>query len=100
MAKRIFSGQPAFVGQALLILLPLLVLAVVSALSLRQDRILAEHEAAERAQAIADEILPKIWNEIFQDDRFHTNYIAGSETLSFAAGPQGQLISPPPLQPV
>jgi hypothetical protein len=53
-----------FLWQALLILLPVSVLAAVGIYSLRQDKVLAQHEAVERAQAIADNLLPKIWTEL------------------------------------
>src|SRR6266478_3909684 len=95
MAKPIFHQQPAFFGQALLILLPLAVLAAVSAFSLRQDRILAEHEAAERSQSIADDLLPKIWSEVTA-----TNHLGGAETYAFTVDAEGHLLSPPPLAPV
>src|SRR5438046_1898800 len=88
MAKRILNGKPAFVGQALLILLPLVVLALVSALSLRQDRILALHEATERAQSIADELLPKIWSELKA-----TNQPGELAAHTFTVDAQGQLVS-------
>ena len=86
--------KPTFLWQAILILLPMVVLAAVGAISLRQDRILAERETATRAQAIADELAgriwleltsrpdPKLWNPRFQID------------LS------GKLVFPPPYEPV
>ncbi len=43
-----------FLGHALLILVPVAALAVFGLLSLRQDRLLAEREAQERAQALAE----------------------------------------------
>src|SRR5690349_6135686 len=56
--------KPTFLWQALLIVLPVAVLAVFGFVSLRQDRLLAQREAAERAQAIADELAPKIWAQL------------------------------------
>src|SRR5258708_39983475 len=91
MAKRIFNGKPAFVGQALLILLPLVVLAAVSALSLRQDRILALHDATERAQSIAEDLAPKIWSQLEVTNPPRSRFYQG---LSFDT--QGQRLSPPP----
>ena len=47
------SGQQrpsTFLWQGLLIVLPVLVLAAVGLFSLRQDKLLVQHEAAERAQ--------------------------------------------------
>ncbi len=55
-----------FAWQALLILMPLLGLASFGVLSLQQDRRLARHAAVERAQAIADALLPRLWNEVQQ----------------------------------
>src|SRR5438128_407152 len=56
--------KPTFLWQALLIVLPVAVLAVFGFFSLRQDRLLAQREAAERAQTIADELAPKIWAQL------------------------------------
>jgi hypothetical protein len=47
------SGQPRFRRQALLILLPVVVLAGVGVLSLRRDRQLAHADARDRALAHA-----------------------------------------------
>lgn len=51
--------QRVFIWQAILILLPVFVLALVGFSFLRQDRLLARREAQQRAQEIADELLPK-----------------------------------------
>ena len=45
--------RPTFLWQAILITLPVAVLAAVGLVSLRQDKLLAEQEAREQAQAIA-----------------------------------------------
>jgi hypothetical protein len=60
MAGTRVQRKPKFLWQALLILLPVVALAIVGALSLRRDRILAQHEATQRAQGIADDLLPRI----------------------------------------
>src|SRR5439155_25948684 len=82
---------PAFVWQATLILLPVVVLAVFGLLSLRQDKILAQLEATERAQVIADDLAPKIWAELDTakppDDWTHP---------SFQVDREGRMIFPPP----
>lgn len=83
--------KPTFLWQAVLILLPVVVLAIVGSLSLRQDRLLAEREAAERAQAIADDLLPRIWAELSA-----TNNADGSSRLVFKTDNAVQLIFPPP----
>ena len=54
----------AFFWQGILIVLPVFVLAAAGLFSLRQDKILAQHEAAERAQAIADDMVRRIWTEL------------------------------------
>ena len=53
-ASRRTRRQPRFLWQGLLIMLPVAVLAAVGLLALRQDRQLVRHEAAERAQALAE----------------------------------------------
>src|SRR2546423_15025113 len=53
--------QPTFFWQGLLIILPILVLAGLGGISLRQDRILAQHEAPEQAQAIPEQFVQSIW---------------------------------------
>ena len=52
MAKSSYNTKPTFLWQALLIVLPIIVLAIVGFFSLRQDKLLAQQEARERAQAI------------------------------------------------
>ena len=64
MARSRPNRKPTFVWQALLIVLPVAVLAAVGVFSLRQDKILAQHDATERAQSIADDLLPKIWADL------------------------------------
>jgi len=64
MAGARIQPKQAFLWQALLILLPLIVLAAFGWFSLRQDRAVAEAEARERAQAIADDLLPRFRNEL------------------------------------
>src|SRR6266536_583095 len=51
------TKKPTFLGQALLILLPVLVLLLVGLTSLRQDKILAHREAAQGARRLADVVL-------------------------------------------
>ncbi len=91
MAGTRAQRKPTFLWQAVLILLPVAVLAIVGAASLRQDRLLAEREAAERAQAIADDLLPRVWAELTR-----TNTADGSGRLVFQTDAAGQLVFPPP----
>ena len=92
MAKASFNKQPTFFWQGLLIVLPVVVLAEVGLWSLRQDKILAQHEAAERAQGIADDLLPKVWaaatgpSPVLRD--------------AFEVDQKGELIFPPPYRAV
>src|SRR5580765_1089824 len=84
--------KPTFRRQAALILLPVLVLAAVGWMSLRQDKILAEHDARERAGVIANELIPEI------QQRFATP--GYSPSFSFRVNEAGQLLFPPSRAPV
>jgi signal transduction histidine kinase len=86
--------QPTFLWQGLLILLPVAVLAVIGWASLRQDKILAEHDARERAQIIADGLVLRIGNELTADRPDQ------SGQRSFQVDENGRLIFPPPCSPV
>ena len=95
MEPRRSKRKPTFFWQGLLIVLPVVVLAALGGVSLRQDRLLAQHEAAERAQAIVDDLLPKIEAELS----------AGPDTGPasepvFRVDASGRLVEPPPYAPV
>ena len=78
----------------MLILLPVAVLAAIGWTSLRQDKLLAEHDARERAQTIADGFLQKFSSELSA---------TGSRTnaaFSFVVDPSGGLIFPPAWNPL
>lgn len=60
--------RPKFVWQAVLIVLPVLVLTFVGLLSLRRDRLLAEQEARERAGQIAQELADRARARLFEVD--------------------------------
>src|SRR5437016_10527076 len=95
MARSHPDRKPTFLWQALCILLPVAVLAAVGIFSLRQDKILAQHEANERAQTIADEFLPKIWADLTamkNPEQFKHH--------AFEVDRAGQLVFPPPIAPV
>src|SRR5712691_3122381 len=84
--------RPTFLWQGLLILLPVLVLAAVGFFSLRQDKTLAQRDAAEKAQAIADELAQKLWAALAEqkdDQRFRY----------FDISTAGELVHPPPCAP-
>src|SRR5437763_10444837 len=89
-SRRLAKRKPNFFWQAVLILLPVLVLAVVGFLSLRQDRLLATKEAQERAQIIADDLLPKLENAL-------TGTNTGT-SFRFQVGTDGALLFPPPTK--
>src|SRR5947208_2516512 len=84
--------QPAFFWQGLLIVLPVFVLAGMGFFSLRQDRILARHEAAERAQSLAEQLSQGVWGEV--TDAANPNGVA------FKVDQHGQLVSPRPYPAV
>jgi signal transduction histidine kinase len=95
MARPRTQRKPTFLWQALLILLPVVVLAVVGSLSLRQDRILAEHTATECAQAIADDLLARVWAELSA-----LANASGASRDIFQIDEAGQLVFPPPHETV
>src|SRR2546425_10407578 len=93
MGKSSQQRKPAFVWQALLILLPAMVLAAFGFISLRQDKRLVHEEAAQRAQAIADQLLPQLWNAM-------TNAQAPAESskpIRFEVDTAGRLLFPPQI---
>src|SRR5258708_32278355 len=53
-----------FFWQGVLIVLALTVLAALGLFSLRQDKVLAQHEATERAQRLADQLAQDLWAEL------------------------------------
>ena len=83
--------RPPFFWQPLLILFPVGVLALLGLFSLRQDKIIAQHEAVERAQVIADNLLPEIWSAITNADK------DAFEHHAFQIDAAGELLFPPPL---
>ncbi len=87
--------RPRFFWRGALILLPVAVLAAVGAFALRQDRILARQEAVERAQAIADALLPQIGSALAL-----TNGSEWVDLRCFETDTAGQLLFPPSSAPV
>src|SRR5436190_16426529 len=85
--------KPTFRRQAALILLPVLVLAAVGWMSLRQDKILAEHDARERAGTIANDLIPAIQDKLAAKRPDETSF-------AFHVNEAGQLLFPPPRAPV
>src|SRR5438093_8604085 len=89
MALTRAQRKPTFVWQATLILLPVVVLAVFGLISLRQDKLLAELEATERAQGIADDLASRIWSELTS-----SNAPAFLGRHAFRIDRQGELVFP------
>jgi signal transduction histidine kinase/tetratricopeptide (TPR) repeat protein len=88
------SRKPTFFWQGMLILLPVAVLAALGWASLRQDKILAEHDARERAQTIADAFLQEFSADLTATES-RTN-----AAFSFVVDPAGSLIFPPAWNPL
>src|SRR5262250_2639019 len=85
-----FPAGRRFFWQGLLILLPVLALAVAGFLSLRQDRILARHEAVDKAQAAADQIADVFWQRLFRPDA-----LKEFKEHAFRIDEDGHLLFPP-----
>ncbi len=77
--------------QALLILLPLLLLTALGIASLRQDRILARQAAMERARALAESLLPGLWKEV--------RATALESKVQFRVDRNSRLVHPPRAEP-
>src|SRR5688572_29101121 len=78
---------PGFYWRGLLIVVPVLVLTALGLISLRQDRVLAEAEARERAQELAEELARNVEAGLKQD----------TGALIFDVDPKGELLFPPPI---
>jgi signal transduction histidine kinase len=88
------QSKPTFFWQALLILLPVIVLATIGCISLRRDKLLARQEAAARAQMLADDLAPRLWNEIV------AKCAGDSNGISFQVNSAGELLFPPAYAPL
>src|SRR5437899_2396647 len=89
------NRKATFFWQGLLIVLPVIVLAAFGFLSMRQDKVLAQNEATERAQGIADNLFPQLWAALTQID-IHQE-LGGYP--AFQVDTAGQLLFPPPMAP-
>lgn len=93
--------RPTFIGQGLLLLLPVVALAWLGVLALRQDRVLAEHEARERAQALADDLAERILRAVCTVPQAasvpgaHPFWPPVFDHPNFQLDPAGQLVFPP-----
>jgi len=66
--RRRFARRASFVWQAALIILPVVILTMLGLLSLRQDRLLAEQAARERAGRLAQEVADRVFVTLFESD--------------------------------
>lgn len=73
-----------------MIVAPVLVLSALGAYSLKQDRLLAEAQARERAQELVDGFVDDIMGALQE----------AKDTPAFVLDEQGQLVSPPPMAPL
>src|SRR5690349_10385647 len=90
-------AKPSFLWQAVLITLPVVILAVLGFVSLRQDRLLARQEATERARALAETLAPRLWTEL---SLFNGKEVPAGR--SFQVNSAGELVFPrtsPPMPP-
>jgi signal transduction histidine kinase len=79
-----------FFWHGLLIVLPVVVLAGAAVYSLRQDRILARHEATERAEALAQETANALWARLTARES-----LEDFKDYTFRVDKAGRLIFPP-----
>jgi signal transduction histidine kinase len=88
-------AAPRFLWQGLLIVLPVVVLAGAGLFSIRQDHAMAQREAIEKAQALADQIASTLWFELTDPSR-----LAQFTNHSFRIDNEGRLQFPPPAPAV
>lgn len=96
------ATQPSFFWQGLLIVLPVVVLAGAGLFSIRQDQAIAQREAVEKAQALADQFADILWGELTEssgltDFTNHTFRIDGRRQL-LDPQPSPSVPSPQPLE--
>jgi len=90
------TKKPAFIGQALMLLVPVIVLLAIGLNSLRQDKIQAHREAAERAQQLADSLAARgiaMFSPQNGEQHPGTGYL-------FQVSASGELLFPPPIAPL
>ena len=89
------TKKPTFLGQAMLIVLPVLVLLLVGLTSLRQDKILAHREAAQGARRLAEVVLAESEATI-GSTRAEAQEM---ELPAFQVDAAGHPLFPPPVAP-
>ncbi|MEO5803578.1 MAG: hypothetical protein ABIR24_08600, partial [Verrucomicrobiota bacterium] len=98
MKKFALKQTPRFFWQGIWIVLPVIALAAVGLFSLRQDKLLAESEAKERAQIVADDLHARIRNDLAKVLATTTN--DGVDRVAFKISTSGELLFPPPMAPL
>src|SRR5262245_35720906 len=86
---------PTFFWQGVLIVLPVVVLAGAAVFSLRQDRVLARHEATERAEALAQQTADALWAKLAARDSAEQ-----FKDHTFRVDAAGRITFPPPAPSV
>src|SRR5687768_12341919 len=83
------AKEPKFFWRGVMIVAPVLVLAGLGLYSLKQDRLLAEAQARERAQELADDFAKEIMAVLQKEPD-------SKDALSFELDASGNLVFPPP----
>jgi signal transduction histidine kinase len=97
------GGPSGFAWRAVLIVLPVLLLALFGGLSLRQDRRLVESEIRERSQAHAEQAAESCLRMLLEQPRLGAQRVdatglpgeGGAAALMFRIAADGRLLSPP-----
>ena len=105
MPKSRSNRKPTFLWQAVLIVLPVIALAVMGSLSLRQDRLLVEQQARAQAQEIADDLVARLWTALTNlpaaTSRVPANVVDPTAAPSLAVrlllSATGELLDPSPI---
>src|SRR5687767_928683 len=82
------AKEPKFFWRGVMIVAPVLVLTGIGLYSLKQDRLLAQAQARERAQELADDFAEEVMAALQKD---------GPDGLRLELDADGELIFPPPL---
>jgi signal transduction histidine kinase len=95
MGPSVTNRKPRFLWQGLLIVLPVVLLAAVGFISLRQDRLLAESEATQRAEGLATDLAGDLKSKVDALARS-----AQQAERGFKVDGAGKLVFPPSVEPV
>jgi signal transduction histidine kinase len=91
--------KPTFHWQAILIVSPLALLATLALVSLRQDRLLAQQEALNRAEGFAADIANRFYNVLTglpaSEVPSRANWLPTPSRLAFQVDRHGGLVFPP-----